>query len=211
MGMAATVLEVTDEGFVIESTVTEVEVGLSNIQVTETLENIYAFLPGLSTYILMSPSGELLESDDSQLSSLIEASGQQIDFSPAGVAAPFPVEPVGIGARWTVVATIPQEFVSITQTSTYEFISIDGSVIELAITVEQVMDNVEALGIGLENAETSYQALGSGSLLFDLAMPLPLESDLALDQLIEINGTADGSDVDVVTRNYTTVSVVSEN
>ena len=93
----------------------------------------------------------------------------------------------------------------------HEFISIDGSVIELAITVEQVMDNVEALGIGLENAETSYQALGSGSLLFDLAMPLPLESDLALDQLIEINGTADGSDVDVVTRNYTTVSVVSEN
>ena len=151
----------------------------------------------------------MLAEDNSQLDSFLEAAGQDIDFSPGGVSAPFPTAPVGVGATWVVTVLIAQDLVGIEQRTTHELLSIDGSLIELAISVDQTLLNTEALGVGLDNAETSYVATGSGTLMFDLSTPFPAASSLFLDQLIEISGESDGQSVSLITSNVVGVEFVT--
>ncbi len=209
MGVETRVLEVSADGFVIETKVTEVQVGSSDARIVDTLENIYAFLPGLSSYVLMGRSGGVLAVDQSQLASLFEASGQVLDFSPAAAAPPFPDEPLGVGGRWVAEVTVVQEFVATLTRTTYEVVALDGSIVELQLSVEQELLNPDALAVGLENAETSFTSEGTGTARLDLTSAMPSESESSVTMRIAIHGVADGTEIDVLTENLIGLSVVT--
>ena len=208
--LETTVLEIVADGFIVETTILDATVGSSNAAIVESLADLYAFLPGLSTYTLMAPSGAVIADDGSSFDTFYEAAGQEVDFSPGSVVSPFPSEPVGVGATWVVVATIAEEFVSLEQRTTYEVTSIDGQLLEMSITVEQTLLNIEALGAGLEDPDVSYVAVGTGSITIDRSTAMPQHSDTSLVQTIEIRGISEGVSVEIITTNIVGTRLVTE-
>jgi hypothetical protein len=57
-------------------------------------------------------------------------------ISDQGLSAPFPIEAVGVGARWRVMSTIPLLGVEVTTTSTYEVVEIRDDGVSLRTDVE---------------------------------------------------------------------------
>lgn len=205
-----TVVEALDDGHVIETTVLEVSVETNDSRVQRTLEQLFAFLPGVSTYALTAADGSVLRQDVSQMTDFLNASAQNLDLSSiAALVPPLPAEPVGVGAVWTVETEFVQELLSFRQVTTYTLTDRAGDVVTLDVTIGQVVQNPETLGVGLEGAEVAYVAAGTGSIEIDLAGPVRINSSTTLTQSIDISGEAEGEAIAYVTENVIGLTVVT--
>ena len=108
----------------------------------------------------------------------------QVSNSLESMSMPFPVEPVGVGARWEVRQAISSGGLSVYQKTTAELVSVTASEVTLKLTQEQTapaqaMDN-PAFG-GMKVSIDSYKGSGTGTTTVRFASLVPTA---------EINSTA---------------------
>ncbi|MBY6366727.1 hypothetical protein HQ604_15580 [Rhodococcus corynebacterioides] len=90
-------------------------------------------------------------------------------------AVPFPTEPIGVGARWTVTQQVVSG-IALTQTTTATLRSIDDGVAQIDVEITQAPESpVWELpdNQGTLNIET-FVMTGGGSLTVDTSRPLPV-------------------------------------
>lgn len=96
-------------------------------------------------------------------------------------AVPFPAEPIGVGARWTVTQQVVSG-IALTQTTTATLRSIDDGVAQIDVEVTQAPeDPVWELpdNQGTLNIET-FVMTGGGSLTVDPTRPLPVAGSVTV-------------------------------
>lgn len=96
------------------------------------------------------------------------------------MAIPFPAEPVGVGAKWQSTVALEQMQLKVDQTSTYEIVSIEGSVVKVKFSVQlnappQAMKSAQ-MKAGLEATLNKFQGSGVNEATFDLTKVLPVSS-----------------------------------
>ncbi len=115
-----------------------------------------------------------------------------------GVALAFPPEAIGVGGTWETVAELSISGLPVTQTSTYEVLSIEGSIIELAITTSQAVPVGSAMDIpGADATVQSWSSEGAGTMTVDLTTPA-LTSVVDAVSSQELRVSAAGEEVDLV-------------
>ena len=99
------------------------------------------------------------------------------------IATPFPLEPVGVGAKWKTTSTIKSKIFSFVQTATFSLVSINGGHATIQVQIEQQapaqpvkMDGVPA---DVKTTLDSYQGRGTGRPVLDLdRLILTVESEV---------------------------------
>ncbi len=125
---------------------------------------------GLVETVVVTPRGLLVDRSFGGVAAAdLGTIGTSIDNAgESGLTNPFPLEPVGIGARWqtrqVVVTLVEAEMVS-----TYELVSFDGTVLELAVEVEQVVRAGANYQVPTGTATVAdWDVAGSGTVTVDL-------------------------------------------
>jgi hypothetical protein len=105
------------------------------------------------------------------------------------LSAPFPSEPVGVGAKWTVVRTATIAGFKMTTTTHYTLRSRAGDRYELDHTQEAVAlkgpVSIPNLPAGTEASVTSFSVQSRGQISGDVTRQLPTKSS--------VNGSGDGT------------------
>lgn len=154
---------------------------------------------GLSTQAVMTPTGRLVRLASTlpaDLSPEIAESMAMADQASQGVSFPLPDEPIGVGARWTVVSISQANAleVLVTQTTTLE--SLEGDVAQVSFTITQ--DLVEGRGdlLGLPPGSsvvfTQFRSEGAGQARIDLNKPLALTSEILVGLQAGFSVSANG-------------------
>lgn len=113
-------------------------------------------------------------------------------------SAPFPSEPVGVGARWQ--HKLEQEVMGIEmkQITTFTLVSLKGTRGKVMITVEQEADadDFELPGFpgGASVELDEFKGRGSGYIVFDLEKIGPVEAELQLKISIEMTAEFRGEE-----------------
>lgn len=122
---------------------------------------------------------------DPAIKSTVDATTSQIGT----LAAPFPSEPVGVGARWTVTSTATLAGLKMTTTTRYTLRGRTGDRYELDQTQEAVavpgpvlLPNLPA---GAQASVTTFTIKSTGQISGDLTRHLPTKSS--------VKGTGDGT------------------
>ncbi len=93
------------------------------------------------------------------------------------MAAPFPQEPVGLGAKWEVTAMVKEQGMQMKQTVTHELVELDGDRGRLRVSVKQTAPSSSLHVPGLPaTAKTELVGMtssGRGDTRFDLRSPVP--------------------------------------
>ena len=101
----------------------------------------------------------------------------QMQQSLAQMGAPFPEEPIGVGARWTVSSVIEQQGMKVQQTATYELSQLAGNKGRAKLRLTQLAPRgpVKPPGMpaGVKAELLSMSSRGNGELSFDLTRSVP--------------------------------------
>lgn len=120
------------------------------------------------------------ENSDASDASLVQ-NLEQMTRSLQQVSNPFPAEPIGIGAVWRVPQVINVGGTVLTQTATYELISHQENMLELAVSIDQQGDtflpNLLDLPENIEPTDQSLSSTGSGRTIIDLNKMMPVSTD----------------------------------
>jgi hypothetical protein len=99
-----------------------------------------------------------------------------------GTSAPFPEEPVGVGARWEVRQQVVSQGISMEQTTYYTLVSRKGNkaVVSLAIAQAAAPQNLSLpdLPPGSSARLESFSGSGSGSQTINLQNPMGTSAQL---------------------------------
>ncbi len=201
LGQTGTVT-VMGDAFVLEST-TDSAIGVveGDAALTAQVQAALDAVLGLVERRVVDPSGivfefELLNTDGMDPAIL----GPAATAGENGVALAFPLEAVGVGARWETVATLEVSGLSVEQVTAYEVLSIDGPIVELSVTSSQFVAPGSAMDIpGAEATVEAWSAEGRGTMTVDLTSPAAL-SEIAgeIDQTLLI--VADGEEVEIIQK-----------
>jgi hypothetical protein len=108
------------------------------------------------------------------------------------LAIPFPVEPVGVGAKWEVTENVDLVGIRLSHTTTYELLEVDGERVKLVAYVAQTAArqpmNLQAL---TQDAEATLASLHtSGKIDLDGTLrsvaPSPMRMDMKMSMEIEV-------------------------
>lgn len=153
--------------------------GAADPMVVAQLEAALAEVGTFSGTLTMDDRGNIVSSDY-DLSSVGPAVRQQMESTMQTVqqsVIPFPTEPVGIGARWSVDMSVEMSGMSLTQSATYEVVEIDEESVRITSTIAQSADaqtlDLPDLPPGATAELLSYAGSGTGGMTirFDRAMP----------------------------------------
>jgi hypothetical protein len=106
---------------------------------------------------------------------------EQAKDSFKNLAAPFPVEAVGAGARWEVKQPIKSQGMTINQTTTYQITSIEGERVAATSNLSQTAANQKIQNPAMQGVKldlTKMVGTGKGNINFDLAHLMPIASAL---------------------------------
>lgn len=208
--METSVVDRLAEGWVVQATVLDVASQTTDPSLERTIEQLFAFLTGVTTYSLIAPDGMLVASDLRQMQAFLDASAQTVDLSAITEVQPrLPPEPVGVGAEWTVTATLEQETLAFEQVTTYEVVRRDGNLVTLEVTMQMTLLNPDSLAAGIEGGQVEFVAAGGGTMTLDLRSPVPVAAATTLTQDILISGDSDGEPISYTTRNEFGFTVVT--
>jgi hypothetical protein len=143
--------------------------------------------------IVTEPTSELPPTMPPQMVQMMGSMQQSI----GQIVAPFPVEAVGVGARWTVDTKVAVNGMAITQTATYvlEALAGDRGTAKVTLVQRAAAQDVKAPGMpaGATVHLESLSSSGRGSLAFDLGDLLPARCTMvmtsATKMLIEMGGS----------------------
>ncbi|NMB75253.1 MAG: hypothetical protein GYA21_08995 [Myxococcales bacterium] len=135
---------------------------------------------GMHGFAVVDPRGMVLDADvempagaPAQISQMVEDVRQQV----RQMCAPFPEEPVGLGARWEVTMPVRTTAISMSQVATYTLKQRDGDKLSMEVSITQ---NAPAQAMRAPNlpaeAEVNLSYLksaGSGTMGIDLGQLVP--------------------------------------
>lgn len=110
---------------------------------------------------------------------------QNFDKALSHALVPLPEEPIGVGASWTVLQDVKESGLALQQTKTYTVKSIQGSKVELGVTLEQQGDHrsfkMDNLPEGTTADLVALVSNGEGTASIRLDRLFPLSNTLKQD------------------------------
>jgi hypothetical protein len=143
-------------------------------------------LVGMVTTMRMDRLGRVQTADVS-MPGTVDASTQQfmesMRQSMSQATAPFPDEPVGAGARWTVASTVENSMMSLSQKSEFELVDLKGdqgtAVVKLTQEAPpQIVHPPNTAGTNVVTKLDSMTGTGKGKVTFDLVAVAPIAFEL---------------------------------
>lgn len=111
-------------------------------------------------------------------------------------SAPFPVEPVGVGAVWEVNQNVAENGLSLTQTVTYTVKEIAGDKVTLATALVQKADNQKVAAPGMPPGTSanldSLESTGAGETVIDMNHLFPTKGGLKHEMKTRMTISAEG-------------------
>lgn len=112
------------------------------------------------------------------------------------LAVPFPEEPVGVGARWTVTQHLEQQGMKLDQVATWELVKREGTTITLANSLIQTAEPQPMAAPGLPPGTSimleALESKGKGEVQADLTQLSPLKSQVGLEMHMRMLTSAAG-------------------
>ncbi len=134
---------------------------------------------------------------DDSLKSIVESMSSQV----GNLSAPFPKDPVGVGARWTVRRQANLNGLVMDTTTRYTLRSRTGDRYELDFTQDAVSPPgaaaLQGLPAGAQASVTSFSVQSKGQISGDLTKAVPVRST--------VTGTGDGTFTVTAGRERTTM------
>jgi hypothetical protein len=200
--MNVDVTEKREGAFEVVSTVMEgsVREDEGNEMVAAMMGQMMSGLKGLKTTSRMDPRGvirgvnvEIPDGAHPQVEQM--AKGMEQTLTQIGVH--FPDEPVGVGARWSVLVPSELRGVKMTQTIEYELVLLEGNTAELKMKLSQSADRQALrdpdMPPGMEMELISMKGNGTGTAKVDLRRAAALKTTLDTTTTVEMR-TADGEE-----------------
>jgi hypothetical protein len=157
-------------------------------QVAEAMKNAVGAVKGIGGQGIVSSRGiskgtdiKAPEGADPQVTQFVE----QMKETMSRVASPLPEEPVGTGAKWEIKMPIKSQGISLSQTATYELVSIDDDRGSAKTSVTQTASNQKIQNPMMPGTKVDLTRLtgkGTGEVTFDLAQILPPEASAEFHQ-----------------------------
>lgn len=123
---------------------------------------------------------------------------QQMSQSLESMIAPFPDEPVGVGARWEVVARFDSSGTELVQWSTFELRERDAKGAHLGLEVTQAAAQAEVhppnLPPGVSAKLVEFGSRGSGESRLEFASPAPRNATMKVDSTMTLAVAQGGAD-----------------
>lgn len=166
-------------------------------------------MTGISTSAVVDDRGRVLNSEVDGLEAIDPTVANTMEqlTNNSQFAHPLPEEPVGVGAMWEVTQVLELNGLEVEQVTSYELLSIDGTVVELALGSNQVVeagDQLEAEGVTA--TVVSWEGISSGSITYDLTSMVPTSTvQLVANQSLEFGPGAESTVLDQSIE--TTISV----
>lgn len=149
----------------------------------EQLETALQPLTKISGRATVTPRNEYLDSSVSGTESLPAETAQVVDQlgqQSSSLAVPFPVEAVGVGARWRATTALETSGIRARQQYEYTLRARDGNDVTLDIKYVQTAPRQRAELPGAPASAkvrvTKWRVTGSGTSTIDLATPFPVEA-----------------------------------
>jgi hypothetical protein len=166
-------------------------------EVVQAMKRALGGMAGTRGYSVIDSRGLVREADvhvpagaSPQLAQMIDGMRQSL----RQMAAPFPEEAVGAGARWDITYRITQNGVTIDQVAHVELTALDGNQGRTKITVRQSAPaqpmSPPGLAAGVKMSLVSLNTLGGGRNRFDLTAPVAMsaEMDMAMKMATRVEG-----------------------
>jgi len=114
------------------------------------------------------------------------------------MVAPLPEEPVGIGAKWTVVSKPEANGMKIDQTAHYTLLSREDDAIELSVRLEQTAAK-QTVDLGAQGSFelVRYTGAGTGSTKLNLGRVAPIEALVEMTSDVGMNMDMGGQAVEM--------------
>lgn len=132
------------------------------------------------------------------------------DGANADSAIIFPLDPIAVGASWTVHVEKEENGLSLRQSTTYDVLSWEGSAVSLRATVgvTPLSDeaNLPSLPPGASAKLTKLEATGGGSVNIDLTRFGKTESNIVVDMVMNLAIEMAGQEVPLTSEIHTEVN-----
>ena len=127
------------------------------------------------------------------------------------MVAPLPEEPVGIGAKWTVLSKPESNGMKIDQTAHYTLIAREDGKVELEVKLEQtaVKQTVD-LGDQGSYQLVRYTGSGSGTSSLDLSLVSPVAARIKMSTDVGMNTNMGGLPVEIGAVNQVTTKMTGK-
>jgi hypothetical protein len=170
-------------------------------EMVEAMRGAMAGIVGMRGYSVVSSRGEVREAEfelPPNAPAQIQQQLQGMRQSMQQIAVPFPEEAVGVGARWEVVAAIPDlNGLSLTQSASYELVGIEGETVRLKTSISQVAEPqiMKAPGMppGAQVRLESMSSSGQGETTLNLGKLVPLAAKMQMGMKMAMDIDASGS------------------
>ncbi|HEX6739371.1 MAG TPA: hypothetical protein VF310_13925 [Vicinamibacteria bacterium] len=155
--------------------------------VLDTMKAAMDKMRGLRGHAVVTSRGLVREADvqepegaDAQLRQMLDGMRQSMNQ----LAAPFPEEPVGVGARWETALRITQNSITLDQVTVSDLASLEGDSGKLQITLTQKADPQKVqpknMPPGAYLNLASLDSTGSGETAFDLRQLVPVKAEIKM-------------------------------
>lgn len=172
------------------------------------VDKVIRTIKGLTGTLRLSPQGMTLEAHLDMPPGIapdIRAQLDQLSDSLSKVSSPFPVEPVGIGARWDIQQKVKAgNGLELSQTTEMTLTKITGDVVELGVTTTQTAPKQAItspqLPPGAKMHVVSWHGDGKGTSQVDLThavMPAPATLDLDVGGKMRVDMGTTHQDLDM--------------
>jgi hypothetical protein len=149
-------------------------------------QNALQPLTALTGTATLTPRNQVVDSKVSGTEHLDASLGQvvsQLSDQLGSVSAPFPKEPVGVGARWQTTSAIHLSGIDAKQVAEFTLRSVDGDQVTMDVKLTQTAPRQRAdlpgVAAGTKVTLTKWRTTGSGQVTASLALPaLPLASTM---------------------------------
>lgn len=146
-------------------------------------------IEGLGLHYEVTPEGRVKQAGakmpDAKKNPALDGTLTQMTQSLESMIAPFPEEPIGIGAKWQVVSRFDSSGTELVQWSTFQLRERDEGGAKLALEVVQAAAHAEVtppnLPAGVSAKLTEFASTGKGESSVDFAYPAPRTATMTVD------------------------------
>lgn len=166
-----------EDGYLINQVVSEVSLG-DDVpeQIAPTLLETLQTTVGLRLVSVMDYSGRTLSVgiDESTTGAMPSAILDPLRDTMESFNNPFPTEPVGVGASWTVTTVVHASGLDLNQVTTYTVTDVGPEWVNLDSSVTQTAPEGSVMSSqGIDFVVTAWSVSGSASIEIDLSSPVP--------------------------------------
>lgn len=189
IGYDAVIVDATEESYVAETTITGSE--MADVPAGADTGDLEG-LVGVTYRQEFAADGtagqfELVNADD--ITSAQQTAFDELGASLGAATVAYPSEPIGVGARWSSVATIESEGFETDVTYRYELTELDGD--DYVVTIDYDEDIDESIDVDGQSADVSGTISGGGTATGNVTSPLAAQ--VLVDQQTALAFDADGA------------------